>query len=193
MTTRIVDLPENITIQTSPSGGQRTTSYAPIDVHPNPYGHPPPSVPAIPTPSYAPPPIQQQRLPSRDIPMTDPSLYTQDEQTQANFIPPPKTVDYMKQYEEATERKVREHVQEKEKQSRLDYLMEQGQIPLLVAILYYIFQMPILSRIVFAQFAFLGIQNSDGNLNAYGVLLKSSLFGLLFYVVTKSIHFLSEV
>jgi hypothetical protein len=99
----------------------------------------------------------------------------------------------MKQYEEATEKKIREHVQKKEKQSRLDYLIEQGQIPLLVAVLYYIFQMPIISRIVFAQFAFLGIHSTDGNLNTYGVLLKSSLFGLLFYVLTQSIHFLSEV
>lgn len=194
MSTRIVDLPENITIQnTSSSGGQRSASYAPIDVHPNPYGHPPPSVPAIPTPSYAPPPVQQ-KLPSRDIPMVDSSQFTQDEQIQANYIPPSiKTVDYMKQYEEATEKKVREHVQEKQKQSRLDYLIEQGQIPVLVAVLFYLFQLPLFSRLLLFQLSFLGIHQLDGTLNTYGLLFKSGLFGLCFYMVTQSIHFLSEV
>jgi hypothetical protein len=188
MTTRIADLPENITIQNAASN-QRSASYAPIDVHPNPYGHPPPSVPNIPTPSYAPPP--QYKLPERDIPMVD---MRQDEQVQANYIPPAiKTVDYMKQYEEATEKKVREHVQEKQKQSRIDFLIEQGQIPVLVAVLFYIFQMPIFSRLVLIPLSFLGLYDTDGNLNTYGVLLKSSLFGLCFFLVTHSIHFLSEV
>ena len=191
MTTRIADLPENITIQNS-STNQRSASYAPIDVHPNPYGHPPPSVPNIPTPSYAPPPQTQYKLPERDIPMVSDSR--QDEQVQANYIPPAvKTVDYMKQYEEATEKKVREHVQEKQKQSRIDFLIEQGQIPILVAVLFYIFQMPIFSRLVLIPLSFLGLYDTDGNLNTYGILLKSSLFGLCYYLVTQSIQFLSEV
>ena len=60
-TTRIMDLPDSH-YQGSGSGAQPVqqqqppalgnTTYAPIDNHPNPYGHPPPSVPQIPTPSF---------------------------------------------------------------------------------------------------------------------------------------------
>ena len=52
--TRIMDLPENITMQMNTGqnsisrGDGMNTSYSPMDIHPNPYGHPPPSVPSIP-------------------------------------------------------------------------------------------------------------------------------------------------
>lgn len=231
-TTKIMDLPENVTIhsqhQQNNYGGppppqqqnkpraNNSTAYAPIDSHPNPYGHPPPSVP---TPSYSdsgqtnvisyPPTnssyntndlrqLPQQHLPSRDIPMNSvQSHYTHDEQIQSNYIPPlpdhvRKTTEYIKQYDEATERKIEGHEQMKQKQSRMDSLIEQGQLPFLVAILFFIFHMPIVSSYIFTRFAFLEIYNSDGNFNVYGLLLKSSIFGIVFYGLSKGITFLSE-
>ena len=230
-TTKIMDLPENVTIHSSQQYQQNngppppkqqnrpratnTTTYAPIDSHPNPYGHPPPS---IPTPSYSdsgqtnvisyPPTnssyntndlrqLPQQHLPSRDIPITS-VQYTHDETIQSNYIPPlpndvrKRTTEYLKQYDEATERKIEGHTQMKQKQSRMDSLIEQGQIPFLVALLFFIFHMPIVSSYVFKHFAFLEIYNSDGNFNVYGLLLKSSIFGLVFYSLSKGIAFLSE-
>ena len=66
-TTRIMDLPENITMQMNPTarGDGINTSYSPMDVHPNPYGHPPPSVPSMPTPSSQ---NQQSLPPSQMVP-----------------------------------------------------------------------------------------------------------------------------
>ena len=227
-TTRIMDLPENITMHKAPSmqgppggggGGQNPgfgNSYTPMDVHPNPYGHPPPSVPTIPKPSeqfgqqgfqgnqgptqnFTPQmqPSTHQALPSRDIPM-DQSNYTHDEQVQANYIPPvpdsvKKTTEYVKQYEEATEKRVRFHDEEKAKQSRFDTLVEEGQIPILVAVLFFIFHMPIVDQQILKHLSFLALHDLDGNFNVYGLLFKSMLFGSLFYTMTQIIHGLSEI
>jgi len=197
-TTRIMDLPENITIQSTGGAAGFSTSYTPIDVHPNPYGHPPPSVPSIPTPSYS-QPQQQQRLPSRDIPSSTQSVqYTQDEQIQPNYIPSipvtaKNTAEYMKQFEAATERKINAHLQEKQKQTRWDLLVEQGQIPLLVALLFYIFHMPIVNRLMFKNLSFLSIYDIDGNFNTYGLIFKSLCFGGLFYGVSQIVHYFSEI
>ena len=220
-TTRIMDLPENITMQQGPvqspvqtQPGQKQNaqafgnSYTPMDIHPNPYGHPPPSVPNIPKPSenfehgqytqQLPPaqPPMHQSLPSRDIPM-DQSQYTHDEQIQPNYIPPVpesvrKTTDYVRQYEEATEKKISKHDEEKAKQSRFDTLVEEGQIPILVAFLFFIFHMPIVNNMIFKHMSFLALHDMDGNFNIYGLMFKSALFAGCFYVATQSIHLLSE-
>jgi hypothetical protein len=50
--TRISDLPiDNAALSQKPLQTSPTT-YTTINPHPNPYGHPPPSVPAIPTPEF---------------------------------------------------------------------------------------------------------------------------------------------
>lgn len=217
-TTRIMDLPENITMNQAPmqTSNQKMNSqafgnnYSPMDVHPNPYGHPPPSVPTIPKPSeqgsqvYNPqlgipqrmPLTQQQTLPSRDIPM-DQSIYTHDDQVQANYIPPipesvKKTTEYVKQYEEATERKITKHEEEKSKQSKFDTLVEEGQIPILIAVLFFIFHMPIVDTTIFKHMSFLSLHTLDGNFNVYGLLFKSMLFAGCFYSMTQAIQTLSD-
>lgn len=86
-TTRIMDLPENITMQMNPStrGDGINTSYSPIDVHPNPYGHPPPSVPSIPNPSGT---SNMQSLPP-----VPPSNSTQNfQEPHTNMYPPQQQV-----------------------------------------------------------------------------------------------------
>ena len=225
-TTRIMDLPENITMQQGPVQPPMQTqqghkqnaqafgnTYAPMDVHPNPYGHPPPSVPNIPKPSenfepqmsqntsysqQLPPsqPTMHQSLPARDIPM-DQSQYTHDEQIQANYIPPVpesvrRTTDYVRQFEEATEKKISKHDEEKAKQSKFDTLVEEGQIPILVAFLFFIFHMPIVNNMIFNHMSFLALHDMDGNFNMYGLMFKSSLFAACFYIATQAIHILSE-
>lgn len=77
-TTRIMDLPENITMQMNPStrGDGINTSYSPIDVHPNPYGHPPPSVPSIPNPAAT---SNMQSLPP--VPQANPTQNYQESHT----------------------------------------------------------------------------------------------------------------
>ena len=213
-TTRIMDLPENITMQMNPStrGDGINTSYSPMDMHPNPYGHPPPSVPSMPTPSsqnqqslpppqMAPPqmtvpqqpqlqeqqylPPNQATLPSRDIPI-DTTELVQDPQVQPNYVPPvsnsvQKTADYMKQYDAINEEKIRNHRTQQSKESFQDSLLETIQLPILVGLLFLVFQMPLVDRMIFQRLSFLNIHNADGNYNTNGILFRSVLFGLVFY------------
>ena len=204
-TTRIADLPENITMhvnETRRRNDGSDTSYKPIDVHPNPYGHPPPSVQSLPTPSdsnRAPPssiPMTQQNLPSRDIPQQTTHL-VQDPQVQPNYVPPippqvRKTTHYMKQYNDVTEEKVKTHLKEKEEQSKFDRLIEQGQIPILVGVLFFMFHMPVVDNYIMKYMAFLCIQDTDGNFNITGLVMKSIVFGGMYYSLSQIIQFLSE-
>lgn len=213
-TTRIMDLPENITMQMNPTtrGDGINTSYSPMDMHPNPYGHPPPSVPSIPTPSsqnqqsllplqMAPPqmtvpqqphvqvqeqylPPNQATLPSRDIPI-DTTKLVQDPQVQPNYVPPvsnsvQKTADYMKQYDAINEEKIRNHRAQQSKESYQDSLLETIQLPILVGLLFLVFQMPLVDKMVFQRLSFLNIHNADGNYNTNGILFRSVLFGIVF-------------
>jgi hypothetical protein len=180
-TTRIADLPENITMEMP-----RATApgYAPINVHPNPYGN---------TAPQDNPPPPQMRLPSRDIPM-DPTIYQNDEEVQPNYIPKVKlNGDYVKQYEDLTESNIRGHEASKKRYSKIDYIITTLQVPITISLLFFFFQMPMVNAMFFKNFAFMSVYNSDGNINFYGIALKSALFGTLFYVLQNSIDYLSDI
>ena len=208
--TRIVDLPEgpymgqkgmdNNGLANTMTGGFSNT-YMPMDIHPNPYGMPPPPPGGIMPPvhtqgrtgteKYV--PEVQQRLPQRDIPMNY-SEHVQDEQTQPNYIPPPPklTSDYIQEYQVSQERKIREFeekkMREKVRESWLDHL----QMPILIAVLYFVFQLPIVNTLVFKRFSFLSIYKDDGNFNMLGLFLKSSLFAGVYFGMISAINWMDE-
>jgi hypothetical protein len=220
--TRIMDLPIdnaaisaniNKPLQTSP------TTYTTINPHPNPYGHPPPSVPAPPAPEFQgngggggyvyPPsqptysgqqqqpmqqPMHQQQLPPRDFPKNQ-DFYNLDEKIQANYIPPspPLNNDFMRKYEEEKEKEWKKNVEKKRKSNRMDDVIEKTQIPFIVAILFFIFQLPIVNNLIFQKLSFLSIYNTDGNFNMYGLILKSVLFGIIFHGFTFVVEALSTI
>lgn len=139
---------------------------------------------------YLPP--QQQRLPSRDIPM-DTTLYAQDEDIQVNRLPkPPKTVrirDYVDEYIEsdAVDR-IENHEREKRRSTLMEHTWMDIQIPLLVALLYMVFQQNTLHRILFRYAQPLGIYSGDGTLNMYGIMFKGALFGSVYAMMMKTIQ-----
>jgi len=236
-TTRIADLPDNITVQ-MPSynpninqsnnnmnnmnaGFESPNNYIPINIHPNPYGisaqnpiMPIPQQPNVQQIGQMNPMeqisvqkpkqqfseqqmmelqnMQQMRLPSRDIP-SETANYLQDEQIQPNYIPKPKvTSDYIRDYEETTDKHIREHEQKKYRESRIDAILTELQTPILICILFFIFQLPVINTMIFKKFSFLSLHNEDGNFNFYGLLFKSMLFGSLYYSVQKITDFISE-
>jgi hypothetical protein len=227
-TTRISDLPENVTMQ--PIQGQSNTlnsdsmqtTYNPINIHPNPYGV---SVqnPIMPNPQITSMPQNQlnipingqvqgqgqqylseeqqvqlqgqqpRRLPSRDI-GNDTSDYNHDEQIKPNYVPrAPVSSDYVRDYEDMTEKNMREYEQKKKNISRLDQLLAEFQIPIFIGFLFFFFQMPMINNLVFKRFAFLSIYNDDGNFNFVGLSLKSLLFSISYYVMYKTTEFLVEI
>jgi hypothetical protein len=223
-TTRIADLPENITVQ-MPAGSynqpppifnqsngnmesqEPNTTYTQMNVHPNPYGIPQQNnVMSLPQATQQPrnqnqflPQYNMQqnepqyRLPSRDIPV-DPTQYLNDEQVQPNYIPMHKlTSDYIKDYEDENDIPIHEYKQKKHRESLVDTLLTELQTPIFIAILFFIFQMPIINTLMYKNLAFLPIYNIDGNANFYGLFLKSAMFGLLYYVFYKFTNYISEL
>jgi hypothetical protein len=190
--------------------GQNT--YVPLNIHPNPYGVQQQD-PTLPLPQNIPqrgsnqvPPQNysaqvggldpareiQHRLPSRDIPM-DSLAYQQDEEIRPNYIPKPKlTSDYIRDYEEASEERLRKHEEKKHREKVADSIFANIQTPILIAILYFLFQLPIVTTILYKYFSFLSIYNADGNLNLSGLLLKSAMFGSLFFSLQSVSDYVSS-
>jgi hypothetical protein len=195
-----------------------STTYSPMNIHPNPYGNSvQPSPNNIPSPEFSnqiqmptnmmtgmigadkgfysnetTELLQQMpsvRLPSRDIPM-DQTYYQQDEEITPNYIPKPKlTGDYVREYEEASEKKLQKHEKNKKMTEKIDHTLTDIQTPLLITLLYFIFQLPILHTFMYKYLTILPIFHSDGNLNFYGILFKSILFGILFWGFQNIINF----
>ena len=213
-TTRIAELPiqgdngslQNVLEQTN----LEQTNYNPINIHPNPYGISEKN-PIMENPVHQERPAQKNvhfqeeipekyrnmistqdthSLPSRDIPM-DNTVYTQDEEIQQNYIPNKKIPDYLGSYDEE-ERKVRAYEKEKHHKKMLDIIFEETQLAVYVAILFFLFQTSAFRKLIWNNFTFLPILNSDGNINVNGIIFKSVLFGLVFYITQKFASYLSE-
>jgi hypothetical protein len=225
-TTRISDLPDNITMQPTKHDNlvdpSQSTNYIPINVHPNPYGVSPQN-PIMPQMQQAPnvqqmqqvqqleqmsntireplseeqmaelQNMRQMRLPSKDV-RIDTQDYMHDEAVQPNYIPKQKlTKDYILDYEEEFEKKHQENEKKKHRESKIDELLTELRVPIMVAVLFLVFQLPIVNTQVFKRFSFLSIYHEDGNFNFYGLVFKSSLFGAIYYFTQKVIEYLGDL
>ena len=122
------------------------------------------------------------QLPSRDIPMTT-TGHSTDPQVQPNYVPQPQNpVDYIKNYEESSDM-VDEYNKNMSRQNSLDDMYNEIQTPLLLAVLYFLFQLPFFRKFLFSYFPILF--SNDGNFNINGFIFSSVLFGLLFYTLNK--------
>ena len=127
-------------------------------------------------------------LPARDIPQNQEALIY-DQQIKQNFIPPEGKIqgDYISNYKTG-EDVVKENMRRQETGDSFDALYNELQIPLLIGILYFLFQLPVVRKNMFKYIP--TIFNKDGNLNLGGYISNSILFGLAYYVVMKLIaHF----
>lgn len=123
-------------------------------------------------------------LPSRDIPM-DPSQVKNDVEVKPNYIPEPKyQEDYIKN-QETPENLIHENNQEILNNDRLNYLINEIQMPLIISLLYFLFQLPVIRK--YSQKFVPMLYKTDGNLNLYGHLANSILFGSVFYIIFKAI------
>ena len=216
-TTRIADLPDSTgqymsqPIQASIQANSRedaitATNYVPINVHSNPYG--------ISAQNPIPPPTAQaadkhvhfdrttmrdiesqmpQRLPSRDIPR-DSQTYTHDEQVTPNYIPRPVvSSDYVRDYEDMTEKNLKEYEAKQRREQKLDTLMTELQLPIVVALLFFLFQLPVVNTMILKTFSFMTLHSADGHFNFYGLACKSMLFGAALYAVQRSAIFINDL
>lgn len=210
--TRISDLPDMGSRgleQSMPPLNSDAGTYIPMNVHPNPYGnHPPTSVFPPPQQTQNPPKLNasslvfpaeqaqqipaqppQYQLPSRDIPQ-DMSIFTVDEAVQPNYIPRPKRQEYIE--EDNDDEVLRAH-RKKEKRVRfVDDMFVDIQKPIILALLFLLFQLPFMNAFLNKYLFFLKLNGEDGNMNIWGMLFKSGLFGTLVYGLDYLMNVLSE-
>ena len=126
-------------------------------------------------------------LPSRDIPQSQEHL-TQDAQMQPNFIPSHQGGgDYILNHQ-TSEDIIRENARRQTKTDSLDELYNEMQIPILIAVLYFLFQLPVVRKNIFKYIPSLFLK--DGNYNLSGYILNSLMFAGLYFIMTKGIrHF----
>ena len=112
------------------------------------------------------------QLPSRDIPMTSTNI-THDPQVQPNYIPMhERQMDYIKNYEDNSNI-VDNYNKHEQYNSSIDDMYNEIQTPLLMAVLYFLFQLPFFKKFLFGYFP--ALFSKDGNLNLYGFVFNSIL------------------
>ena len=121
-------------------------------------------------------------LPSRDIPQNTQSL-TQDAYIKPNYVPPPSNTDYINDSSDASEY-INKYQHETQIKNSLDNIYDELQTPLLMSILYFLFQLPIMKKTLFKYIPFLC--HNDGNYNLNGLLFTAVAFGFLFFSLSKT-------
>ena len=124
-------------------------------------------------------------LPSRDIP-SNPIQVNNDVEIKPNYVPPLAShEDYINNMQ-TPEHLIRENNNRQHNIDSLELIYGEFQLPLLVCILYFLFQLPFfkknLKKIVPSLFG------DDGNPNLYGYFFNSALFASLFYILLQLIN-----
>lgn len=207
--TRISELPEN-----GPGGGGNGTSmgggteqYQPLNIHQNPYGIPEPTDRHLPSINVkessrsagggsegfrgegfpASPPTTMNRGGHQEY-----ADHMMDEQIVANHIPKPKlTTDYLRDYEDKLTKLSAEHQKAKHQESLITSVYDEMQIPILIGLMFFMFQMPIVNSMMYRYLAFMKLYNEDGNLNLYGLVFKSTLFGFFYFAFIRITTYLA--
>ena len=126
-------------------------------------------------------------LPSRDIPR-DTSGMMQDAQVQPTYVPQPQRhVDYIQDHETSStlERVMNQNTRGANRADTLETFYEEIQSPLMLAILYFAFQLPAVKRYMF-RYLPSALFSADGNANLTGLIATSAMFGFAFYTLQKS-------
>jgi len=124
-------------------------------------------------------------LPSRDIPLQTEQL-TRDSQVVPNYVPKPETIDYIKDSNDD----INQYYSHEKNQNSLDSLYDELQAPLLLAVLYFLFQLPFFKKLVFKYLPFLC--HNDGNYNFNGLIFTCGLFGFIYYSLSKTVKQFSK-
>jgi len=128
-------------------------------------------------------------LPNREI-STNNNHITQDEQIKPNFIPKAENSNYIEEAH-SMEDLIKQSQNKKGEQDRLDVMYEELQTPLMVMILFFFFQLPIFQRTLTKHAPSLFLR--DGNPSFSGYFVKTIIFGVTYYIITKAIKHLSEI
>jgi len=128
-------------------------------------------------------------LSARDIPMHTTQL-TQDQQIKPNYLPDATNQNYIKE-EDTYDSILKKNSLKKQNNDRLDLLYDELQLPILIMVLFFLFQMPFVQKKFSNMFPSLFLR--DGNMTMGGYVTKTALFGVSFYLIMKLTKYASEL
>jgi hypothetical protein len=124
-------------------------------------------------------------LPSRDIPMNTTGMMN-DAQINPNYVPQnhrkEEDDDYISQHEEEAMNEAR-YSKQSNTTDNMENIYKLIQVPLLVGILYFAFQLPVFRKYMLKYIP--SVFSGDGNYNISGLVFVSALFGLGYFGLTR--------
>ena len=127
-------------------------------------------------------------LPSRDIPTN--TVHFADDQVKPNYVPQQEQSDYI--HNTDTEQDIlARRVKNQNSRDSLEILYDEFQIPIIIGLLYFIFQLPIVKSKVLAILP--SLFNKDGNPNLTGYIINSLFFGIAYYIISKTLVHLQNI
>ena len=129
-------------------------------------------------------------LPTRDIPM-NPNSFTHDDQARPNYVPPFEGggPDYIQEHT-SMESIVRANARQSNQLDTIEAIYYDLQMPILIGILYFIFQLPVF-RAQLLHFL-PSLFGEDGNFKMLGLTATSTIFAGTFFVIMKVFSKLGE-
>ncbi len=134
-------------------------------------------------------------IPTRDIPM-NPNAFTHDDQARPNYVPQPPSAsqyhdggDYIKEHT-SMESIVRANARQSNQLDTIEAIYYDLQMPILLGVLYFIFQMPVF-RAQLLHFL-PSLFGEDGNFKIIGLTATSAMFAVTFFVIMKIFNKLGE-
>ena len=107
-----------------------------------------------------------------------------DQNIKPDFVPEQPSVDYIQNYN-TQQAQLQQLQQDKQRTINLSYILDELQFPIIVGLLFYIFQMPFTSSILQKHLTFLF--KTDGHYNQLGYISVSVLFGAIYYSTTLAL------
>tara|TARA_B110000261_G_scaffold59862_1_gene70455 strand:- start:768 stop:1439 length:672 start_codon:yes stop_codon:yes gene_type:complete len=123
----------------------------------------------------------------RDVPQSQTHI-TQDAQMQPNFVPAQEQEDYIGASQTNGD-VVREHNEKRKVEESYDTLFDNLQTPVLLAILYFIFQLPVVKQTVFRLVP--ALFKKDGTPNLYGYITHSISFATVYTAAMMTLKYFS--
>ena len=119
-------------------------------------------------------------LPTRDRPMQT-NQVMMDQNIKTDYVPEQSSEDYIKNYH-TQQAQLQQIQQDTQRTYNMSYLIDELQLPIIVGLLFYIFQMPFTNSLLQKYLTFMF--KKEGNYNQTGYISISVLFGAIYYAIT---------
>ena len=128
-------------------------------------------------------------LPSRDIPQN--TVHFSDEEVKPNFVPQTEQQSDYIQNTDTEQDILARRMNNQNSRDSLEILYDEFQIPIIIGLLYFIFQLPVVRTKTLSILP--SLFNNDGNPNLSGYILNSLFFSVSYYVISKSLYHLQQL